>query len=82
MPTENRVMDSEERSGGNCSIVSDIENCDTYDFARFFASATYKSYGDEEIRARKIEPAAEYHVELDWSNPGCQYSSNPSGPKK
>lgn len=76
------VMDSEERSGGDSIIVSDIENCDTYDFARFFKSGAYKSYGDEEIRARKMEASAEYHVELDWANPGCQYSNKPYGPKK
>ena len=75
------VMDREERNGGDAGILSDTRDCDTYNFARFFEAGDYKSYGDEEIRARKIEPTAEYHVELDWANPGCQ-SKGPYGPKK
>lgn len=82
MPTENRVMDSEERNGGNFGIVSDMGNRDTYNFASVSGGSCYSQYGDEEIRMRALEPNAVYNVGLDWSNPGCQYSSNPYGPKK
>ena len=77
-----RMMDRDERGGGDTGILSDTEDCDTYDFAQYFKDGTYGGCGDQEIRARAVEPTAVYHVELDWSNPGCQYSDVPYGPKK
>ena len=66
------VMDGEE-SRGDGGIFSDVMNPDTYNFAQYFsAQSGYDKYGDQEIRARAAEPGAEYHVELDWANPGCQ----------
>ena len=76
------VVDREERTGGDVDILSDTGDCDTYNFARYFKAGTYELYGDEEIRARALEAHAVYHVELDWANPGCQYSNEPYGPKK
>ena len=46
-----------------------------------FAPGVYDGYGDQEIRARAVEPNAVYYVELDWASPGCQYSKEPYGPK-
>ena len=74
------VLDSEERNGGSSGIVSNMGNPDTYNFAQFF-SGDYSGCGDNEIRMRALEPNAVYNVGLDWSNPGCQYSSSPFGPK-
>ena len=77
------VIDNEERSGAGSGIKSDMKNRDTYNFAQFFDVGTgYSEYGDEEIRMRAIERTAVYYVELDWANPGCQYSDKPYGPKK
>ena len=45
-------------------------------------SGDYSSYGDEEVRMRKLErdvgPEC-YHEDLDWANPGCQ-SKDKCGP--
>ena len=77
------VTDNEERCGGLLQIYSDVEAQDTYGFADGFdAGSGYETYGDEEIRMRAIEPTAIYHANLDWSNPGCQYSNRPYGPTK
>ena len=76
------VTDSEERDGGSAGIVSDMDNRDTYNFASATGNSCYSEYGDEEIRMRALETNAVYNVGMDWSNPGCQYSRNPYGPKK
>ena len=55
---------------------------DPYNFAQDFKAGTYELNGDQEIRARAAESNAMYHIELDWANPGCQYSKEPYGPKK
>ena len=76
------VLGGEERTGENSKILSDVKDPDTYNFAQDFKAGTYELNGDQEIRARAAESNAMYHIERDWSNPGCQYSKEPYGPKK
>lgn len=68
---------------GNLLWQSGLTLLAPYNFAQFFDVGNgYSEYGDEEIRMRAIERTAVYYVELDWANPGCQYSDKPYGPKK
>ncbi len=52
-------------------------NSDTYNMG-----GRYKSYGDDEIRCRKMETfrLIPVYPNLDWANPGCQHK-NQFGPK-
>lgn len=55
-------------------ITSDPSNPDTYDSATFFSYPSYATYGDDEVRCRKIEltPGITVYPKRDWANPGCQ----------
>jgi len=49
-----------------------LNNPDTYNMR-----GNYSSYGDNEIRCRKIElnHTVQIFPNLDWSNPGCQHKN-------
>jgi len=54
-------------------VASNPSDGDTYRM-RVAYGATYSTYGDNEIRCRKIELnlTIQYYPKLDWANPGCQ----------
>lgn len=58
------------------AVASDSNNADTYNMG-----GTYSSYGDNEIRCRKLELnlTITIYPDRDWANPGCQ-SKNKFGP--
>lgn len=59
-----------------CGIKSDPNDPDTFNMG-----GSYSSYGDDEVRCRKVENelTITYHTDKDWANPGCQ-SKNKYGP--
>ena len=64
------------------SVYSLVDNPDTYGISQLPGWTSYHSYGDDEVRARLLEanmPDNWYHVERDWSDPGCQHGI-PFGP--
>lgn len=73
------IRDTSETTNSATSyggVTSDPTNANTYNMG-----AIYGSYGDNEIRCRKIELnlTISIHPNLDWANPGCQ-SKNKCGP--
>lgn len=60
-------------------IKSDPLNPDTFNSASIYPP--YSSYGDDEVRCRKIEltPGINIYPNRDWASPGCQ-SFNQFGP--
>ncbi len=63
-------------------IKSDPLNADTYNVATATRQTQYSTYGDSEVRCRKIEMTHSIGIypTLDWANPGCQ-SFRRFGPK-
>jgi hypothetical protein len=55
-------------------IKSDPLDADTYRVAFVTGSRKYSTYGDNELRCRKIEMthSIRFYPALDWANPGCQ----------
>ena len=74
-PDGDGIPTSEEASYDG--ISSSPNDSDTYNLKA--KSASYQSYGDNEVRCRKIEVCPEpgkqipYYPNLDWANPGCQH---------
>ena len=61
-------------------IRSIITESDTFGFHEEKGMEDYKSYGDDEVRARRAERKAyDYDIFQDWAMPGCQ-SQLPCGP--
>ncbi|MCR5752905.1 MAG: hypothetical protein K6G91_13195, partial [Kiritimatiellae bacterium] len=64
-------------------INSNPDDPDTYNLRAYDSS--YLSYGDDEVRCRKIEVEPEpgkrvpFYPDRDWANPGCQHKE-PFGP--
>jgi hypothetical protein len=57
---------------------SNPNNPDTFNMAAY--APDYATYGDNEIKCRKMElTPLKYYPKLDWANPGCQ-SKNQFGP--
>ena len=74
-PDGDGIPTSEE--GTLDGIATHPNNPDTYNMG-----GRYKSYGDDEIRCRKMETfrLIPVYPNLDWANPGCQHK-NQFGPK-
>ena len=75
------VPDGRERNGDGGVYSNDFDQ-DTFGLSRLI-SADYASYGDNEVRMRRLETedfSDMYHEDLDWANPGCQHT-NKFGPK-
>ena len=55
------------------SVASDTSNPDTFGL-RFVFSGEYVSYGENEVRCRKVElqPGITVSPAKDWANPGSQ----------
>ncbi|MCR5750754.1 MAG: thrombospondin type 3 repeat-containing protein [Kiritimatiellae bacterium] len=74
-PDGDGIPTSEEASYDG--ISSSPNDSDTYNLKA--ESASYQSYGDNEVRCRKIEVYPEpgkqipYYPNLAWANPGCQH---------
>ena len=75
------VYDGGEKSAYK-GLYSLEDNPDTYGIAQLPDWTSYRAYGDDEVRARLLETNTSedrYHVDCDWSNPGCQHET-PFGP--
>ena len=75
------VYDGGEKSAYK-GLYSREDNPDTYGIAQLPDWTSYRAYGDDEVRARLLETNTSedrYHVDCDWSNPGCQHET-PFGP--
>lgn len=75
------VYDGGEKSAYK-GLYSREDNSDTYGIAQLPDWTSYRAYGDDEVRARLLETNTSedrYHVDCDWSNPGCQHET-PFGP--
>lgn len=74
-PDDDGIPTSEE--GTFDGMATHPNNSDTYNMG-----GGYKSYGDNEIRCRKMETLRLIPVypSLDWANPGCQHK-NQFGPR-
>lgn len=76
------VFDAGERSG-YLGICTYDHLRDTLGLAGRYAEGSYASYGDNELRCRiksSEDLESKYHVERDWSNPGCLHQ-NQHGPQ-
>lgn len=67
---EDQVADDDESSYDE--IVTEVDENDTYGVSEII-NRIYTSYGDNEVRARKIERiGVSYDRSNDWANPGFQ----------
>jgi hypothetical protein len=68
---------SAQPEGALDGVKSDPSNGDTFNMG-----GGYSSYGDNEVRCRKVERALtiHYYPSKDWASPGCQWLPVPYGP--